>query len=102
VVVDASSVGIDDAGTMNGMRMSFLNGNLVGQDVELAYTVDHNAKMRLIISDGAGRLVLDQDLGNRATGLYNQTISATNWNTGVYYVTLVADGQTLTKKIVKQ
>jgi len=102
VVVDASSVGIDDAGTFNGMRMSFLNGNLVGQNVEMAYTVDHNAKMRLLVSDAAGRMVLDQDLGNNAAGLHTRTIDASTWNAGTYYVALVADGKTLTKKIVKQ
>lgn len=102
VIVDASSVGIDDAGTFNGMRMSFLNGNLVGQDVELAYTVDHSAMMQLIVTDAAGRTVLNENLGNIAAGLYNRSLNASSWNAGTYYVVLVADGQTLTKKMVKQ
>lgn len=102
VAVDASNVGIDDAETFNGMRMSFLNGNLVGQDVQLAYTVDQNAKMRLLVSDASGRLVLDQDLGNKAVGLYNQTINAENWNAGMYYVSLIANGKSITKKLVKE
>lgn len=102
VAIDAANVGIDDAETFNGMRMSFLNGNLVGQDVQLAYTVDQNAKMRLLVSDASGRLVLDQDLGNKAMGLHNQTINAENWNAGMYYVSLIANGKTITKKLVKE
>jgi hypothetical protein len=102
VAIDASNVGIDDAGTMNGMRMSFLNGNLVGQDLELAYTVDHSANMQLMVFDASGRRILHQQLGNQSAGLYNETINASAWSVGTYHVALVADGQTLTKKIVKQ
>jgi hypothetical protein len=102
VAIDASNVGIDDAGTMNGMRMSFLNGNLVGQDLELAYTVDHSANMQLMVFDASGRRILHQQFGNQSAGLYNETINASAWSAGTYHVALVADGRTLTKKIVKQ
>lgn len=102
VAIDASNVGIDDAGTMNGMRMSFLNGNLVGQDLELAYTVDHSANMQLMVFDASGRRIMNQQLGNKGAGLYNETINASAWSAGTYHVALVADGKTLTKKVVKQ
>lgn len=102
VAIDASNVGIDDAGTMNGMRMSFLNGNLVGQDIELAYTVDHSANMQLMVFDASGRRIMNQQLGNKGIGLYNETIDASSWTAGTYHVALVADGKTLTKKVVKQ
>lgn len=102
VAVDASNVGIDDAGTMNGMRMSFLNGNLVGQDLQMAYTIDHSASMQLMVFDASGRRILNKQLGTKGIGLYNETIDASSWSAGTYHVALVADGRTLTKKVVKQ
>lgn len=101
-VVDASNVGIEDEATFNGMRLSFLSGNLVGQNMELAYTIDRDAKMRLLVTDAAGRMVMNQDLGNKAMGLHNLTVNANSWNAGVYYVSLAANGRTLTKKFVKE
>ena len=101
VVLDQSSAGIDDAGTFNGMRMSFLNGDALSGDAQLAYTVDHNAHMKLLVFDPAGRNIVDNDMGAQSAGQHQTALNSGNWGAGTYIVSLVADRRTLTKKFVK-
>ena len=99
-VLDNSTVGINDAGTFNGMRLSILNGNPTTENtVQLGYTVDHDAQMEVVVHDGGGREVYLANLGTQGAGEYRHEFGTTGWTNGNYYVTVKADGKTLTKKL---
>jgi hypothetical protein len=100
VVIDNTTIGIDEAGSMNNMRMSFMNGNISNGSVVLAYDVVESGSMALMVMDSKGQIVHDQTFGNQAAGRYNHTFSTEGWAAGQYYVTLKNNGQPLTKKMV--
>ncbi len=100
VVIDNSTIGIDEIGSMNNMRMSFLNGNISNGSVDLAYDVVESGLMALMVLDTKGQIVHEQAFGNQAAGRYTHTFSTEGWAAGQYYVTLRNNGQPLTKKMV--
>ncbi|MDQ3100542.1 MAG: T9SS type A sorting domain-containing protein [Bacteroidota bacterium] len=98
-VFTPSSVGVNDGTWVNNMRMSFLGGNPVNENVIVKFENQMDAVMGLQVIDAAGRIVLQQDLGNRSAGLHTYELLTNNWNAGVYYVTLKANGQPMTLKL---
>lgn len=100
VLVDNSSVGIDQPGSMNHMRMSFLNGNISNGNVLLGYDVVESGRMDLLVHATNGQLAYEKTFGVQGVGSYQHTISTEGWAPGMYYVTLRNNGQPLTKKLV--
>lgn len=102
VAVDDAYVGIHDAGTFNGMRMSFLNGNPIsGQVLQVGYTTEKAATVKALVMDATGRVVLNKELGNVGAGSHSLDIDASDWVAGQYFVSLIADGKPITKKVSK-
>jgi hypothetical protein len=99
-VVDASSVGIGEMGSLNGMRMSFLNGNPANNVVNIGYEVENDATMEFVVFNAKGEQVLIQTIGNRAAGGYQLSFDVNSWADGTYYCTMKANGQPLTKKLI--
>lgn len=100
VLVDNSSVGINEPGSMNNMRMSFLNGNVSNGTTLLGYDVVEAGRMDLIVHGSTGKVVYEQAFGVQGAGNYTHTINTNGWSAGVYYVTLKNNGRPLTKKLV--
>jgi len=100
VLVDNSSVGINEAGSMNHMRMSFLNGNVSNGTTLLAYEVVEAGRMDLVVHGNNGQIAYQQTFGSQGAGSYQHTISTAGWAAGVYYVTLKNNGKPLTKKLI--
>jgi hypothetical protein len=100
VLVDNSSVGINEPGSMNNMRMSFLNGNISNGTVQLAYDVVEAGRMDLIVHSNNGQIAYQQSFGTQGAGSYQHTMSTQGWASGTYYVTLKNNGNPLTKKLV--
>jgi len=100
VLVDNSSVGINEPGSMNNMRMSFLNGNISNGTTLLGYDVVEAGRMDLVIHGSTGKVMFEQALGMQGAGNYTHTIDTNGWASGVYFVTLKNNGRPLTKKLV--
>ena len=101
-VVTADWVSVGEGTWVNNMRMSIIGGNPATDNVTIRYENQNDAAMNIRIFDSAGRTVVQQDLGNRAAGLHNYDVNTSAWNAGVYYVTLSANGQPMTLKLVKK
>lgn len=101
-LLDNSSVGINEPGSMNNMRMSFLNGNISNGSVQLGYDVVENGRMDLVIHGTNGQIAYQQAFGVQGAGSYQHTFSTQGWAVGTYYVTLKNNGRPITKKLVVQ
>jgi len=99
-LLDNSSVGINEPGSLNNMRMSFINGNISNGTTLLGYDVVKDGRMELVIHNGNGQVVNENNFGVQGAGSYQHTINTNGWAAGVYYVTLKNNGQPLTKKLI--
>ena len=81
----------------NGMHMSLSNGTTL-----MGYDVLTDGRMELVIHNGVGQVVSEQNFGVQGVGSYQHTINTNGWNAGVYYVTVKNNGQSLTKKLIVQ
>lgn len=101
-LLDNSSVGINEPGSLNGMRMSFINGNISNGTTLMGYDVVTDGRMELVIHNGVGQVVSERNFGVQGAGSYQHTINTNDWSAGVYYVTVKNNGQPLTKKLIVQ
>ncbi|MBX2977982.1 MAG: T9SS type A sorting domain-containing protein [Flavobacteriales bacterium] len=102
VVVDDEAIGIDENGSMNNIRMSFLNGNISQGTVLLGYDVVEAGRMTFLVHNSKGQLMLENSFGTQGVGSYNHSFSTEGWAAGSYYVTLKNNGRPVTKKMVVQ
>lgn len=101
-VIGNGVAGIDDLASFNNMRMSFIGSNPATDNVVVAFDMLKDANTRLTVMDGKGSKVFDQQLGRTAQGQHRTTLDVSNLANGTYYVTLFANGNPLTKKLVVQ
>lgn len=101
-VLDDGFAGINDPGSFNNMRMSFISSNPANDNVTVAYEMLNDANSRLTVMDGKGAKVIDQQLGRTAQGQHQTDLDVSDLTNGTYYVTLFANGNPLTKKLVVQ
>ena len=101
-VIGDGVAGINDLGTVNNMRMSFIGSNPANSSVIVAYEMLETADARLTILDTKGAKVADQQLGRTAVGEHQTTLDVSSYPNGTYYVTIYANGNPLTKKLVVQ
>src|SRR5690606_34846995 len=101
-VIGDGIAGINDLSAVNNMRMSFIGGNPATNNVVIAYEMLQSADARLTVLDGKGAKVIDQQLGRTAVGQHQTTLDVSSFANGTYYVTLFANGNPLTKKLVVQ
>lgn len=102
VLVDNSSVGINEEGSMNNMRMSFMNGNISNGTVVLGYDVVENGRMDIIVHGNNGQIAYEHAFGTQGAGSYQHEFNTQGWASGTYFVTLKNNGRPITKKLVVQ
>jgi hypothetical protein len=101
-LVDNNSVGIGETGSLNNMRMSFLNGNISEGTTVLGYDVVSSGRMDLVVHNSRGQVMHEVAFGQQGVGNYTHVIDTRSWAAGSYYVTLKNNGRPLTKKLFKQ
>jgi FlgD Ig-like domain len=101
-VVFTAVVGVEEEATVNGIHMSLQNGNLIDQEVNVAFTLPVASKASVLVYDATGRQVASEQLGTRAAGKHTTRIDASAWGAGQYYVTLVANGTAMAQKVIKR
>lgn len=100
-IIDDGAIGIEEAATVNGMRMSFTNGNMINDVVVMQYALDNAASTQLVVTNASGKILVNESLGVKAASVHNKNINASDWSAGVYFVSLISNGKTLTKQVVK-
>lgn len=99
-VIDDNFVGIDDVDFLNGMQLSAYPNPVVDQTT-ISYNLNENMNnVKLIVYDMTGKEVHNVNYGNQAKGSYNVTIDASDFTSGNYFYSLIANGNRLTKRMV--
>lgn len=101
-LLDFSSVGIDEPGALNNMRLSILSGNISTGQLAIAYDVVRNGDVRLTVHNSAGKVMYEERSGARAAGRYYEDVNTAGWAEGTYYLTLFHDGLPITKRFLVQ
>lgn len=96
-----SSVNVGENTWLNGLQMTLLNGNPVSDLLTVQYAIQESANMALKVVDTKGRVLVDQALGTQA-GQHQLELQTNDWAAGQYFVSLFANGQPLTKRVVKE
>jgi len=97
---------VDDQLGIN--NMDFVNGLKLGQNVpnpskgitSIPYQIASNSDVTIEVRDYTGRIIMNIAEGNKAAGKYNATINTSSLSNGVYFYTLNAGKNNLTKKMV--
>ena len=99
-VVDDNFIGIDDKDFLNGMQLSAFPNPVVDQTT-ISYNLEENMnKVKLIVYDVTGKEIYNVNYGAQAKGSYNVTLDASEFTTGNYFYSLIANGNRLTKRFV--
>lgn len=94
--------GIHNPGAVNGMRLSIVGGNPATSAVTVAYDLQQAANARLLVIDTKGAKMVERELGRSLIGQHQTDLNVANWGNGTYYVSIIADGRPITKKLVVQ
>ena len=99
VVVDNSTIGINELGSINGIQFSILSENPAVNEVVVGYTVDHTAALTLRLMDAKGRAVATQNMGKQSAGEYRHSFDVSELASGTYYLAISEGGKGITKKV---
>ena len=97
-VVGSGNVGIEGNTYMNGMKMSIV-GNPAVENTIVSFDLEKNGKTGLDIYSVRGEKVYTSGREELAAGRHNINVDVTTFAAGTYYVNLVSNGRTLTKKL---
>ena len=80
-----------------------ISPNPSGGDVTIQYQLQQRANLKLTITDATGRTVQSLSWPNQSAGDHQETLPARSLPTapGIYYLQLDADGQPISKKILR-
>ena len=88
--------------TTNEIAGISLYPNPASSNATLDLTISTPSIVSVQISDLSGKIVSTQDLGMLPTGINQTTIDSSQFKNGMYYVTVSANGTSLTRKFVKK
>lgn len=88
--------------TTNEIAGISLYPNPASSNATLDLTISTASIVSVQISDLSGKIVSTQDLGMLPTGINQTTIDSSQFKNGMYYVTVSANGTSLTRKFVKK
>lgn len=97
-VIDANYVGINSPDFYQGMKMSFTNP--ARNSCVIDYALQNNAKVKVDVISLNGQIVKTVELGNQTTGNHSHNLDVNDLGSGTYFISLNADGNRLTKKLV--
>jgi Chaperone of endosialidase len=93
---------LQETGTLEGLERNLLiNPNPFVGETTLTYTLDHSGAMSLIANSADGKQLHALVQANMEAGQYQFDWNTANLAPGIYYVTLLLDGEPIVKKAVK-
>lgn len=98
-VVDKSTASIGGEYFANGIKLgqNFPNPGINSTIIE--YELENSSDVTIEILDQKGGKVIELNEGNKTSGKHSTTIDLTNFSTGIYYYSLKAGKNRLTKKM---
>lgn len=99
-VIDANYVGINDEGYFQGMKLT-TSPNPASDMLNVEYALQYNGNVKAQILNGNGQLVREVSFGQQTMGdYYKQTINISDLASGTYFLSLMNNGNRLTKKFI--
>jgi hypothetical protein len=91
-------------GTEEFTASEFLMGqsfpNPTTGDARIDYSLGSDASVSFELVDVTGKVVMRNELGNKAAGAYIHNINVSELSNGMYYYSIIADGNRLTKRMM--
>jgi hypothetical protein len=94
-----TNVGIENIPFTNGIKLGQNMPNPTSSTSVIHYELEKNANVKMDIRDITGKLVLSLNEGNQTSGVHSVSIDASTMAPGVYFYTLNANGNLITKKM---
>ena len=94
------SVGIEDDLQAFGMSVGQNIPNPSNGSTSIRIEFDQAMQSTFEMHDVTGKLVYFQDLGKRSAGLHTIQLNTNEFNNGLYFYTLIANDQKMTKRMV--
>lgn len=102
VVIDANYVGINDADYFQGMKMT-TSPNPTSDVLNLEYALQYDGIVKAQIINSNGQIVKVVEMGEQnASNYYKESIDVSDLASGNYFVSLMSNGNRLTKKVIIQ
>lgn len=96
---DAGFVGVEEVKN-NDLTVSQNRPNPFNGTTTIDYNLDKGANVSVTVYNVAGAQVMTLNQGNMTTGAHSINIDASNLQAGVYYYTLTANNNSVTKKMI--
>lgn len=98
-LLTADETGIADAKS-NTLSVNQNQPNPFSNNTTITYTLDQRADVNLTVYNVAGAKVMEMNEGSKNAGSHQILLSADNLNSGVYYYTVSAGSNQITKKMI--
>ena len=92
-------LGVEE-GEMPNMSLSQNSPNPANGLTTIGYSLWESAEVNFSVVDVTGKLVYSEEIGNKVAGVYNIQLDTKNFANGVYYYTLTAGAEKMTRKMV--
>lgn len=100
VYVTLDPTGIDEDYAAKGIRLSQNEPNPFNRISTIRYELAKASDVNFSVYDVTGKRVMEQITERASAGEYSITLDATNFTKGVYFYTLTANGNKVTKKMI--
>jgi len=94
------TVGLNDESTE--INKVSLYPNPVNDVTTLNFNLVNNSNVDILVQDVSGKIISSKSLTNLNAGNNSTNINCTDLTDGIYYITMISNGNTLTKKFVKK
>lgn len=74
--------------------------NPAAEFVSIGFQSDSNESVSLFIFDAIGRMIWRNIVGTLPVSAYNETLPVSTWQSGIYTVMAVQDGQVISKQLI--
>ena len=99
-VIKCTVDGIETQDFSNGIKLSQNAPNPATGTTMIAYEIQNNSNVFLEIYDISGKKIIDADEGNKTAGKHYIMFDSNKLSKGVYYYTLVANGERFSRKMI--
>lgn len=93
-------IGVNDNLTAENLTLGQNMPNPFNGTTTISYTLEEAADVTFTIVDVTGKVVYSEVMGTKGAGVYNMTINSSDFASGVYYYTMTAGTDKLTKKMI--
>lgn len=94
-----ASVGVREIANSN-MQLYQNVPNPANGTTRITFSLENAAEVNFSLVDLTGKEVMNSNMGDLGTGVHNMTLDVSKFATGIYYYTVTANGEKMTKKMV--